>query len=62
MNETSLKAQLNRLAPAARDAHLGDVIEDLITQQNALLAALKAANISGLVLTGVSAVKTLSAR
>lgn len=62
LTEKSIQARLNRMTPAARDAHLGDVLEDLITQHNALLAALTAANISGLTLTSVSAVKTLSAR
>lgn len=62
LSETTLKARLNRMSPAAHEAHLGDVIEDLITQHNNLLAALQAANIAGLTLTSVSAIKTLSAR
>lgn len=34
--------QLNRLAPAARDAQLGTVLADLIAQHNALLADVNA--------------------
>lgn len=36
------KDQLNRMAPAARDAQLGAVIEDLIAQNNALRADVSA--------------------
>ena len=36
------KDQLNRMAPAARDAQLGSVVEDLIAQINALRADLDA--------------------
>ena len=42
-----LKDELNRATPGARDARLGDVIDDLITQHNALLAALDTANVAG---------------
>lgn len=62
LSEATLQARLNGMSPAAHEAHLGDVIEDLITQHNNLLAALQAANITGLTLTSVSAVETLSAR
>ena len=60
--EQTRQDHLNKMAPAAYRAKLGDVVEDLITQHNALLAALTAANIAGLNLSGVSAVKTLSQR
>lgn len=36
------KDQLNRMAPAARDAQLGSVVADLIAQNNALRADLAA--------------------
>jgi len=39
LSESEIQKRLNRLAPAARDAHLGDVIEDLITNHNLLLAS-----------------------
>jgi len=67
-SESTLQEQLNRLAPAARDAHLGDVIEDLITNYNllqasyvalgtkyaALLAHLDTANVAGIGNTNVA--------
>jgi hypothetical protein len=62
LTEKTLVARLNKLAPAAADVQLGSVLEDLITQHNALLAALTAAALAGLNLTTVSAVKTLAAR
>jgi hypothetical protein len=39
LSEKTLKARLNRMSPAAHEAHLGDVIEDLITNYNALQAS-----------------------
>jgi hypothetical protein len=44
----NVQDELDRMAPAARDAALGDVLNDLITQHNALLAHLDAANVTGI--------------
>jgi hypothetical protein len=38
----NVQDQLNRMSPAARDAMLGDVLNDLITKHNALLTKLDA--------------------
>lgn len=57
-----VQRELNHSMPAAFHAKLGDVLNDLITQHNNLLAALVAANIAGLVLTGVQPVTPLSQR
>jgi hypothetical protein len=38
----SVKDQLNRMNPAAADAKLGDVLNDLITKFNAVLVKLDA--------------------
>lgn len=62
LTEGTLIARLNRMNPVAAQVKLGQVLEDLITQQNALLAALTAANIAGLNLSGVSPVTPLSQR
>lgn len=62
LTEGTLVARLNRMNPVAAQVKLGQVLEDLITQHNNLLAALTAANISGLTLTGVSQVTPLSQR
>jgi hypothetical protein len=58
----NVQRDLNHSMPAAFQAKLGDVLNDLITQHNNLLAALTAANIAGLVLTSVTAVTPLSQR
>ena len=73
--DTDLQNRLNKLAPATMNAHLGDVIYDLINNYNALntkylalLAKLDTANVAGIsnnnVATcgGTSAVKLPSAR
>lgn len=38
----TVQAQLNRMNPTAFDAKLGDLLNDLITKHNALLAKLDA--------------------
>jgi len=62
LTENTLVSRLNRMNPVAAQVKLGQVLEDLITQHNNLLAALTAANIAGLTLTGVSQVTPLSQR
>jgi hypothetical protein len=37
-SEKDIVSELNRMTPAARDAHLGQVVEDLLTNYNALQA------------------------
>lgn len=41
-SQTSNQDKLNRSMPAAKDAKLGDILNDLITAHNALLAKLDA--------------------
>lgn len=75
LTETTLVSRLNRMNPAAHEASLGDVTEDLITQinaltakYNALLAHLDTANVTGIGNANASTygvtstVKTLSQR
>lgn len=62
LSETILINRLNNSSPVASEVQLGQVLEDLIVQQNAILSALVAADIAGLNLSAVSAVKTLSER
>lgn len=38
----TVQSQLNRMNPAAADAKLGDLLNEIITKQNALLAKLDA--------------------
>lgn len=40
--------KLNMLSPGARDAALGDCLNDLITQHNAFLKHVDAANVAGI--------------
>ncbi|SAK98716.1 hypothetical protein AWB80_07575 [Caballeronia pedi] len=68
LTESVLKERLNRMSPAAHDARLGDVIEDLITNYNKmqasfadlktkyanLLAHLDTANVAGIGNTNAS--------
>ena len=47
LGHVDLKDELNRMAPVARDASLGDCLYDLINGQNAMRAVLVAANVAG---------------
>lgn len=60
----NVQDELNRCMPAAKHAQLGDVLNDLITQFNALLAHLDTANVAGISNTNVATfgIKTLSQR
>ena len=52
---------LNHTTPAANTVRLGDLLNDIITSHNALLAALQAASGGNVpVLTSVNAVRTLA--
>jgi hypothetical protein len=62
LTETTLIHRLDGCLPVAHEVKLGQVLEDLITQHNALLAALTAAAVAGLNLTTVAPVKALGAR
>ena len=62
LSEQTLVTRLNKLAPVAAEVQLGQVLEDLITQQNALVAALTAAAIDGLDLSAVLPVASLASR
>ena len=42
------RLRLNKCMPAASDAHLGDVIYDLVNNHNALLTLLAGAGITGI--------------
>lgn len=60
----NVQDELNRCMPAAKHAQLGDVLNDLITQHNALLAKLDTANLAGMGTNNVAtlSVKTLAQR
>ncbi len=62
LTETTLIHRLDHCLPVAHEVKLGQVLEDLITQQNALLAALEAAALAGLNLSAVAPAKLLGAR
>lgn len=51
------QSAINKMSTAASRAKLGDVIADLVTKHNALLAKLDAANLTGV---GTNNVATLS--
>lgn len=42
------QSAVNKMAPAASKAKLGDAVADLIKQHNALLAKLDTANVAGI--------------
>lgn len=48
IGQAQLKDELNRMAPAAARAHLGDTLYDLITNFNAFLAHLDSGAVTGI--------------
>jgi len=59
----NLQDELNRMAPAAAHAKLGDIVNDLITKHNAVCAKLDLdAGVTDTNYTSLHAVKTLASR
>lgn len=59
----NLQDEINRMAPAAAHAKLGDIVNDLITKHNAVCAKLDAdATVTDTNYTALHAVTTLASR